>query len=383
MKICPRCGFDYTNKKHVQCVDCAKDNAKIKSATVRRITHKKCGGLVGWYHGGNKIGRIVAHEFERLDGTFPDPYYLFDEECLTCNQKVAGQGDLVVELEKTGLCGQCETNLSPGKVVRIINGRCAECGEIVGAGGGFGSGCVSRANYQNAQAIKNIENMRLLNQCVTAKKPFEKKVEPECIAVEDVTDPDLLRKMVVKLWQLLDDIDTLDDSCRDDDLDFRNHTRKYQQRRHAVLHSDGYNLFFRGDHQDDKAETIKADEINMCPMCQKGALSISVPQHTAFYDSEEPDEKYWAVEYYTGHCYQCGKTSFFELDHDGRPKESSPGADKTAELLRDLAGKLAWSAYMTHNLLDGLDLGLIEEDKKRLSLQAQEYEILGAKHSVK
>lgn len=36
------------------------------------------------------------------------------------------------------------------------------------------------------------------------------------------------------LWMLLDNIDTLDDSCRDDDRAFREYTRKHQQRRFVV-----------------------------------------------------------------------------------------------------------------------------------------------------
>lgn len=46
-----------------------------------------------------------------------------------------------------------------------------------------------------------------------------------------------------KLWQLLDDIDTLDDSCRSDDQAFRSLTREVQRQRFQILTSDGYNLF--------------------------------------------------------------------------------------------------------------------------------------------
>jgi len=48
----------------------------------------------------------------------------------------------------------------------------------------------------------------------------------------------------------------------------------------------------------------------------------------------------------------------------------------------ELAGYLAWAAYMTHNLLDGVDLRLTDEEKKRLSKQAQEYEKIGAKYVI-
>jgi Zn ribbon nucleic-acid-binding protein len=36
------------------------------------------------------------------------------------------------------------------------------------------------------------------------------------------------------LWQLLDNIDTLDDACREDDLSFRNLSRKHLLARFAI-----------------------------------------------------------------------------------------------------------------------------------------------------
>lgn len=48
-----------------------------------------------------------------------------------------------------------------------------------------------------------------------------------------------------KLWQLLDDIDTLDDACRDDDAAFRRLVRGIQQKRHELATSDGYRLYWK------------------------------------------------------------------------------------------------------------------------------------------
>ena len=45
-----------------------------------------------------------------------------------------------------------------------------------------------------------------------------------------------------RLWQLLDDIDTLDDACKDDDARFRRRVYSIQQKRHALYKSDGYTL---------------------------------------------------------------------------------------------------------------------------------------------
>ena len=61
--------------------------------------------------------------------------------------------------------------------------------------------------------------------------------------IENVDKADELRNIAINLWQMLDDIDTLDDSCRDNDKAFRDATRKRQQLRHKFMVSDGYNLF--------------------------------------------------------------------------------------------------------------------------------------------
>lgn len=47
------------------------------------------------------------------------------------------------------------------------------------------------------------------------------------------------------LWQMIDDIDTLDDACRDDDAAFRRLVRGVQQKRHGLATSDGYRLYWK------------------------------------------------------------------------------------------------------------------------------------------
>jgi hypothetical protein len=44
------------------------------------------------------------------------------------------------------------------------------------------------------------------------------------------------------LWQLLDDIDTADDACRENDKAFRERARAIIKRRNDILTSDGYLL---------------------------------------------------------------------------------------------------------------------------------------------
>ena len=46
------------------------------------------------------------------------------------------------------------------------------------------------------------------------------------------------------LWDLLDDIDTLDDVCKSNDVWFRNAVRVRQLRRFEVSSSDGYEVVF-------------------------------------------------------------------------------------------------------------------------------------------
>jgi len=51
------------------------------------------------------------------------------------------------------------------------------------------------------------------------------------------------------LWQLLDDIDTADDACREHDSTFRERAREIVKRRHEILVSDGYFLSLPEDHE--------------------------------------------------------------------------------------------------------------------------------------
>lgn len=42
-------------------------------------------------------------------------------------------------------------------------------------------------------------------------------------------------KVALDLWRLLDDIDTLDDACKDNDASFRKHVYAVQQKRHYLI----------------------------------------------------------------------------------------------------------------------------------------------------
>ncbi|WP_170565593.1 hypothetical protein [Ruegeria atlantica] len=75
------------------------------------------------------------------------------------------------------------------------------------------------------------------------------KVLARCTAERDAA-----RKHRRFLWDLLDQIDTLHDACKDDDASFRELARDVQQRRHEINSSDGDDIVFN----DDKAKRTDA-----------------------------------------------------------------------------------------------------------------------------
>ena len=58
-----------------------------------------------------------------------------------------------------------------------------------------------------------------------------------------------MREIVEKLWQIIDDIDTMDDWARDDDAAFRIAVMEKVKERWSStgIISDGYSLIFPGD----------------------------------------------------------------------------------------------------------------------------------------
>lgn len=56
-------------------------------------------------------------------------------------------------------------------------------------------------------------------------------------------DEDQKDKIIKYLWNLLDDIDTLDDICKKDDISFRKSTMKIQKKKELTgITSDGYTI---------------------------------------------------------------------------------------------------------------------------------------------
>lgn len=81
------------------------------------------------------------------------------------------------------------------------------------------------------------------------------------------------------LWGLLDDIDTLDDACKDDDHAFREQARKQQKERWRVSESDGQTVRFHAKIHP-PPEPSEPSEPDDCSRC--GLLFCHCPK-------EEPD----------------------------------------------------------------------------------------------
>ena len=53
------------------------------------------------------------------------------------------------------------------------------------------------------------------------------------------------KEQLFKLWRMLDDIDTLDDACRDNDAAFRALVRDIQRKRFEVLTGEDFHALWR------------------------------------------------------------------------------------------------------------------------------------------
>lgn len=99
--------------------------------------------------------------------------------------------------------------------------------------------CLVRSNPWPGQLWRRENNQwapskepTLYDRMREIRNPFAKRVEE-------------LMRIAEFLWQLLDNIDTLDDSCKDNDHAFRVQARAQQQRRWEVGTSDGYSITLR------------------------------------------------------------------------------------------------------------------------------------------
>lgn len=63
-------------------------------------------------------------------------------------------------------------------------------------------------------------------------------------------------KMAKDLWQLLDDIDTVDDWARSNDVAYRRNARKIAAKRFEHMHSDGHIVWPVGEKRPVEAQPI-------------------------------------------------------------------------------------------------------------------------------
>lgn len=62
--------------------------------------------------------------------------------------------------------------------------------------------------------------------------------------IKESEDVKFLRETVDKLWQIIDDIDTMSDIAKDSDKFYRSRIEKIQKRRwHLGIDCDGFDLF--------------------------------------------------------------------------------------------------------------------------------------------
>jgi len=95
--------------------------------------------------------------------------------------------------------------------------------------GNFCAACLEETRENYDQSLLKM----LRDRAGKTGNPFES-------AAEARTDSDW--SIAVGLWNLLDDIDTYDDACRDNDAVFRRRARERLKMRHHFLVSDGYVL---------------------------------------------------------------------------------------------------------------------------------------------
>jgi hypothetical protein len=67
--------------------------------------------------------------------------------------------------------------------------------------------------------------------------------------VSECEDTELLRNLVEKLWDIIDDIDTASDMAKFDDKWYRRKVESLQSKRFYYVTSDGYELFIKLDEQ--------------------------------------------------------------------------------------------------------------------------------------
>lgn len=95
--------------------------------------------------------------------------------------------------------------------------------------------------------------------------------------IETITDVQTLQMIVIALWKILDDIDTMSDIAKYNNIYYRNRVEHLQKLRYKYVISDGYDLFLNDDIHDtcDKCgkNTLRAKEL-----CEGGGVECINPE---------------------------------------------------------------------------------------------------------
>ena len=93
-----------------------------------------------------------------------------------------------------------------------------------------------KANSNNITPYKGVDY---------PKSPAEHESALRAVGTQlhQVSDVETLQNMVGTLWDLLDAIDTADDAAKDNKVTYRAIVRHLSSKRHAVLETDGYELY--------------------------------------------------------------------------------------------------------------------------------------------
>ena len=63
------------------------------------------------------------------------------------------------------------------------------------------------------------------------------------VLIAEVDDIEILRQAAIKLWEIIDDIDTTDDMARENNEWYRKRVQHSQKQRFEIFESDGHTLF--------------------------------------------------------------------------------------------------------------------------------------------
>lgn len=83
------------------------------------------------------------------------------------------------------------------------------------------------------------------------------------------------KEIAIKLWGMLDDIDTYSDMAKSDEKLYRNLVERKQRQRFELITSDGYDLFINGEQITDDGSPFPYGEVVRDPD-SRGLVTIDL-----------------------------------------------------------------------------------------------------------